>query len=139
MWGKLDAFLDFAGTGGTYAGCAKVFKEKNPSIRCYIVEPEAAPHLSGGEVTGKHKIQGGGYCIDLPLIDCGIDGFVKVSDEEAMDMVRRLARTEGILAGFSSGANIAAAVKLLQGTEKGNTIALVINDTALKYFSTDLF
>lgn len=137
--GELDAFLDFAGTGGTFAGCAKVFKEKNAGIRCYVVEPSAAAHLSEGAAGGRHKIQGGGYCMDLPLINCGIDGFVKVTDEEAKAAARILARTEGILAGFSSGANLAAAIKLLNGAEKGNTVAFTVNDTALKYFSTDLF
>ena len=126
--GRFDAFCDFAGTGGTFAGCAAAFKEYNPAIKCFMVEP-AGPH---------HRIQGGGYSMaDLPLVRRDqVDGRMVVSDEEAMLAARRLAREEGIFAGFSSGANVAAALKLLA---EGRTVVTLINDSGMKYLSTELW
>ncbi|HHV63457.1 MAG TPA: cysteine synthase family protein [Firmicutes bacterium] len=139
--GGVDAYVDFVGTGGTFAGCARALKKHNPNIHCYIAEPAAAPYLSGGPVTcPDHKIQGGGYSRDLPLLAKDlVDGYVTVTDEEAVQAARDLARIEGIFAGFSSGANVAAARTLLMGREKGKSIALTINDCGLKYLSTDLY
>ncbi|MDR3364355.1 MAG: cysteine synthase family protein [Clostridiales Family XIII bacterium] len=146
IWGQsggaVDAFADFVGTGGTFAGCAKGFKDIRQELHCYVVEPKGYAYY-GGEVGAGgpgHRIQGGGYAKEMPLITPGlIDGCVSVSDEEAMGMTRALARVEGVFAGFSSGANIAAAVRLLKGQEKGRGIAVVINDCGLKYMSTDLY
>ncbi|NPV53896.1 MAG: cysteine synthase family protein [Firmicutes bacterium] len=139
--GAVDAYVDFVGTGGTFVGCARALKRHNPGVRCYIVEPAAAPYLSGGPVTSpNHKIQGGGYCRDLTLLDRElVDGYVTVTDEEATKAARDLARVEGIFAGFSSGANVAAARTLLTTQEKGKSVALTINDCGLKYLSTDLY
>lgn len=145
MWeqtdGRIDAFVDFAGSGGTFAGCARQLKAYNSEIRCYIVEPETAPFLAGRPVVDpNHKIQGGGYGMPLPLVDRSlIDGFIQVTDEEAIAAARELARKEGIFAGFSSGANTAAALKLLERQERGMTIVMPINDSGLKYISTDLY
>jgi len=145
MWaqaeGKIDAYVDFAGTGGTFAGCALALKRHNPAVRCYVVEPATAAHLAGRPVTNpNHRIQGGGYNMDLPLLEKElVDGYLAVSDEEAMAAARELARLEGIFAGFSSGANVAAALKLLRGPERWSTVALTINDSGLKYLSTDLY
>ncbi len=139
--GQVDVYLDFVGSGGTFAGCASTLKKKNPGIRCYVVEPTAAAYLAGKQ-TGKsnHRIQGGGYSMDLPLLDRSlVTGYRQVSDEEAMEAARNLARVEGIFAGFSSGANVAAALNLLRTNERGANIALTINDSGLKYLSTDLF
>jgi cysteine synthase A len=140
--GKIDAFCDFVGTGSSFGGCAAAFKEFDPNIRCYVVEPSEASVLAGrGATNPNHRIQGGGYSIaDLPLIseDC-IDGYVQVSDEEAMDTARRLAGEEGIFAGFSSGANVAAALQLLGSACRGKTIAVLLSDSGLKYLSTDLW
>lgn len=88
-----------------------------------------------------HRIQGGGYSIPgLEMLnDDHIDGYLKVADEDAIAMCRRLAREEGIFAGFSSGANVAAAIQLLQGPCSGATIAVFICDSGLKYLSTDLW
>jgi cysteine synthase A len=146
MWeqsdGQIDVFLDFVGSGGTFAGCAARLKSFKPSIRCYILEPEAAPFLAGKPISNaNHRIQGAGYSLPLPFL-CDpslIDGYLQVSDEEAILTARDLARKEGIFAGFSSGANVAAALKLLQGQEKGANIVLTINDSGLKYLSTDLY
>ena len=140
--GALEAFCDFVGTGGTFAGCAAAFKEHNPSILCFVVEPEGAAVLAGNPVSDPgHRIQGGGYSMaDLPLLRSEhIDGYLRVADEQAIACARRLAREEGIFAGFSSGANVAAALELLHGRCKGKTIVVTICDSGLKYLSTDLW
>jgi cysteine synthase A len=125
--GAFDAFCDFAGTGGTFAGCAAAFRKRDPSVRCYLVEPD----------NPRHRIQGGGYAMaELPMLDYARpDGTLVVSDVEAMETARRLAREEGIFAGFSSGANVAAALRLAAG----KTVVTIINDSGLKYLSTDLW
>jgi cysteine synthase A len=140
--GKIDAFCDYAGTGSSFGGCAAAFKEHDPVIQCYIVEPAEAAVLAGKPVTNpNHRIQGGGYSMqNLSLIDKNhIDGYLQVTDEKAMDMARRLAMEEGIFAGFSSGANVAAAMQLLGTTCRGKTIAVLLPDSGLKYLSTDLW
>lgn len=136
--GRIDVFCDFVGSGGTFAGCAAALKEHDPAIQCYVVEPAGSSVVSGAApLAPNHKIQGGGYSMpDLPLIDRkNIDGFLSVTDEEAIDAARTLARVEGIFAGFSSGANIAAALRLL----KGRTVVTTVNDSGMKYLSTDLW
>ena len=140
--GQITAFCDFAGTGGTFAGCAAAFKEHDPVIRCYVIEPEGAAVLAGQPITYPgHRIQGGGYSMaSLSLLNPDhVDGYLQVSDREAIQIARRLAREEGIFAGFSSGANAAAALRLLQGACRGGTIAVVMCDSGLKYLSTDLW
>lgn len=140
--GEIDAFCDFVGSGGTFAGCAAAFKEYNPNIGCYVVEPAGAAPLAGQPVSrADHRIQGGGY--SMPELDHlrreQIDGYLQVEDTEAMRMTRRLAREEGIFGGFSSGANLAAARQLLAGPYAGGTIVILICDSGLKYLSTDLW
>ncbi len=140
--GRIDAFCDIAGTGGTFGGCAAALKQHNPAINCYIVEPEGAATLAGEAVTKPdHPIQGAGYSrqslVNLPAEH--IDGYLTVSGAEATEVTRRLAREEGIFAGFSSGANVAAALRLLGGPCAGQTVATLINDAGLKYLSTDLW
>lgn len=127
----IDVFCDFAGSGGSFAGCAAAFKQANRETRCFVVEPE----------TAQHQIQGGGYGMDpLPQIRREhVDGVLRVSDEEAIERTRQLARTEGIFAGFSSGANLAAAARLLSGDYRGKTAVVIINDSGLKYLSTELW
>jgi cysteine synthase A len=140
--GAIHAFCDFVGTGGTFAGCAAAFKERDPSIRCFVVEPEGAAVLAGKPLTHPgHRIQGGGYAMrNLAFLRPEyIDGYLQVSDDEAIAAARRLAREEGIFAGFSSGANLAAALKLLRGSIKGKTVVITICDSGLKYLSTDLW
>lgn len=139
--GQFDVFLDFVGSGGTFAGCARTFKTLNPAVRCYVVEPGSASYLAKKPVTNPHhKIQGGGYARDLPLLDPGlVDGYVSVTDAEAITAARELARSEGIFAGYSTGANLAAAIQLLRHREAGATIVVLVNDSGLKYLSTDLY
>jgi cysteine synthase len=140
--GAIDVFCDFAGTGGSFAGCTAALKEHNQDIKCFIVEPEGAAILAGEAVTyPNHRIQGGGYAMaDLPMLNPDhIDGYLKVSDDQAIKMARRLAKEEGIFAGFSSGANVAAAMELISTSYKGKTAAVLICDSGLKYLSTDLW
>jgi cysteine synthase A len=138
----IDVFCDFAGTGGTFAGCAAAFKEANPATRCFIVEPDGAPALSGGPVTDpRHRIQGGGYArSSLDMIRPEhVDGYLRVTDEEAIACARALAAEEGIFAGYSAGANLAATVQQLRSEPPGTTAVVVIGDSGLKYMSTDLW
>lgn len=140
--GMIDAFADFAGTGGTYAGVTRALKERNPNIKCYVVEPRDAAALAGEVVTRpNHPIQGGGYAIaNLSFLHgVPVDGHLTVSGEEARSTARDLARLEGVFAGFSSGANVAAALHLLAGEMRGKMIAVMICDSGLKYLSTDLW
>ena len=140
--GEVDAFCEFVGTGGTFAGIAGYLKEQRPSISCYVAEPAGAAALAGEPVSDpSHRIQGGGYSLaTLPLIDRDvIDGFLTVEDREAIDAARRLARLEGILAGFSAGAVLVAAQQLLAGAHAGQTIVVVLADSGMKYLSTDLW
>jgi len=140
--GKIDAFCDFVGTGSSFGGCAAAFKDHDPNILCFIIEPAHAAIMVGKPVTNpNHRIQGGGYSMrELSLIDKNhIDGYLQVTDEEAMDVTRRLAKEEGIFVGFSSGGNVAAAMQLLKTTCKGKTIAVLLSDSGLKYLSTDLW
>ncbi len=140
--GRLDAFCEFVGTGGTYAGVTLALKARRPSIRCYVVEPEGAAVLAGRDVVDpNHRLQGGGYSMgDLPLLrGVPVDGYLQMRDEEAIGVARRLAREEGIFAGFSAGAVVAAALRLLRDAHAGGTIAVVLADSGLKYLSTDLW
>jgi len=139
--GCIQAFTDFLGTGGTFEGYARALKRHDPGILCYVVEPHGCAHYKNEIIEGKsHGIQGGGYAKELANVDRAlIDGCVTVTHDEAVDMTRKLAEIEGVFAGFSSGANVMAAVKLLQDQEKGKNICVVINDSGLKYMSTDLY
>lgn len=140
--GPIHAFCDFAGTGGSFAGCAAAFKAHDPAIHCYLVEPTGAAVLAGQPVTNpNHRIQGGGYAMaELPLLQPEhIDGYLQVTDEDARATARRLAREEGIFAGFSSGATVAAALQLLGSKMAGATVVVLLNDSGLKYLSTDLW
>jgi cysteine synthase A len=140
--GAVDAFCDFAGSGGTFAGCAAALKAHRSSISCFVVEPAGAAALAGQPVTRPgHRIQGGGYArAQLELLRPEhIDGYLTVSDAEAANTARRLAREEGIFAGYSSGANVAAALQLLGTSLRGKTIVVMICDSGLKYLSTELW
>lgn len=136
--GKVDAFCDFVGSGGTFAGCAAAFKEFNPQIQCFVVEPTECAVLAGAQaIQPNHRIQGGGYAMpDLPLVGREhIDGYLNVTDEEAIAAARSMAKLEGIFGGFSSGANVAAAKQILGG----RTVVTMVNDSGMKYLSTELW
>lgn len=138
---SIDAYCDFVGSGGTFSGCAAALKESDPAIKCYVVEPQGAAALAGKTVENpKHRIQGGGYARpELPLLNHElIDGYILVTDDECRDAARKLAAREGIFAGYSSGANIAGALRILRD-EQALTVTTTINDSGLKYLSTDLW
>ena len=140
--GDIQGYCDFVGTGGTFAGCAAALKDHDASIKCFVVEPADAAVLAGRDIVNPgHRIQGGGYSrADLQFLNPKhIDGYLQVSDREAVETARSLAKREGIFAGFSSGANVAAAIQLLKGPLKGRTVATAINDSGLKYLSTGLW
>ncbi len=144
MWeqadGGIDAFVEFVGTGGTFAGVSEAFKERNPEVRCYIVEPTSASHFGCREYLGPHRIAGGGYARELTLIDHSlVTDYISIDDDTAVMTARELAAREGLFVGTSSGANVAAAVQLLKDRERGSRIAVVLTDTGLKYLSTSLF
>lgn len=139
--GDLDAFVAIAGTGGTFVGVSRALKGHDPLIRCLVVEPEGAPVLAGRRVASpKHKIQGTGYALVPEIWDPSLcDGYLTVTDPRAIRVARALARREGILSGFSGGANVAAALEVARGLSGGGTVVTVVPDTGLKYLSTDLF
>jgi cysteine synthase A len=140
--GRIDAFVEFVGTGSTFAGIATALKARHAAVRCYVLEPAGAAVLSGAQVRDPHhRIQGGGYAMpSLALLDgVPVDGYLQIDDAVAIDVTRRLAREEGIFAGFSSGAVVAAALELLGGIHAGGTIGVVLADSGLKYLSTDLW
>lgn len=140
--GRIDAFADFSGTSGSFVGVMRYLRKMNPQIRGYLLEPQTAPAIAGKPITNpSHVIQGGGYSIAKPsLLDRSlVTEFMTISNDEAKTGARELASVEGIFGGFSSGANYAAALKLLAGKEAGNTIAILICDSGLKYMSTDLY
>jgi len=140
--GSVTAFCDFVGSGGTFAGCARYFREQDPNVGCFVVEPAGAAALRGESVTNpEHPIQGGGYSMsELALLDCVVpDGYLQVTSDDAIQCTRRLAREEGVFAGYSTGANLSAALQLLNGPLRGATIAIIACDSGMKYLSTGLW
>jgi cysteine synthase len=136
---KLDAFVAGIGTGGTITGVGKVLKTHRPSISIIAVEPAASPVLSG-DPPGHHKIQGIGAGFIPTVLDTSIyDEIIKISDEEAIQYTRRLAREEGILAGISSGAACVAALQVARRLGKGKTVLTLLADAGERYLTTDLF
>lgn len=137
--GPIHGFCSGIGTGGTITGIGEVLKEHNPDIEIWAVEPENAAILAGGSI-GTHLQMGIGDGIVPDILNTEIyNDICIVTDEEALEMAKRLAREEGILCGISAGTNVVAAVKLAAKLGSGKTVVTVLPDTAERYFSTPLF
>lgn len=138
--GKIDILVSGVGTGGTITGCGEYLKEKNPDIEIVAVEPADSPVLSGGN-PGPHKIQGIGAGFVPCILNTEIyDRIVAVSNEQAIEASRDLAKSEGILAGISAGAACHVAIELSKQPENaGKTIAFIMCDTGERYLSTELY
>lgn len=138
--GKVDIYVSAVGTGGTLTGVGRVLKKHDPEIKVVAVEPAQSPLLSKG-YAGAHKIQGIGANFIPSVLDTEIvDEIVDIEDDEAFEFARELAKTEGVLCGISSGAALAAAVKIASREQnKGKRIVVVFPDTGERYMSTPLF
>ncbi len=137
--GKIDAFVAGVGTGGTITGTAKVLKGNINNVKIVAVEPDSSPVLSGGNPS-PHKIQGIGAGFIPEILDVSIiDEIEKVKDEDAITMVKRLAREEGLLLGISSGAAIFAALKIARELGKGKRVVVIAPDSGERYLSTGIF
>ena len=138
--GQVDVFVAGVGTGGTLSGVGKYLKEQNPNVKIVAVEPETSPVLSKG-TAGAHKIQGIGAGFVPKTLDTDIyDEIITISNEAAFEIGNKIAKTEGILVGISSGAAVWAALQLAKRDEfKGKNIVALLPDTGERYLSTALF
>ncbi len=138
--GKVDAFIAGVGTGGTLTGVARLLKKNNPKVKIIAVEPSDSPVLEGGK-PGPHKLQGigAGFVPDVLDMDL-VDEIIPVSNENAFEITRNLARVEGLLVGISSGAAAYAAIQVAKRPEfKGKNIVVILPDTGTRYLSTTVF
>jgi cysteine synthase A len=137
---KVDVLVIAIGTGGSITGISEVVKAKNPNVKVIAVEPTDSPILSGGN-PGPHKIQGIGAGFVPAVLNTGIyDEVVTVSNDDAMETARNLAKEEGLLVGISAGANVYASTLIAQKEEnKGKTIVTILCDTGERYLSTPLY
>ena len=139
LGGKFDAFVAGVGTGGTITGCGEVFKERNPTIQVVAVEPSGSPVLSGGD-SGPHKIQGiGAGFIPQVLNRKILDRVVTVTDNDAYQTSKLLAKQEGLLVGISAGANVWAAQQVAQGLGPDKNVVTVLCDTGERYISMEKY
>jgi cysteine synthase len=138
--GKADFLVSGIGTGGTITGVGEVIKARKPSFKCIAVEPDASPVLSGG-AAGPHPLQGLGAGFVPKILNTNIyDEIVRVKNDDAMDLARRMAREEGLLVGISSGAAMWAALEVAGRAEnKGKLIVVIIPSFGERYLSTPLF
>ena len=139
--GRIHAFAAAVGTGGMFVGVSRALKARNPAVACYVVEPAGAPFLAGEPVTNtRHQIQGAGYALTPGFWDAQLaDGYLAVSDAEAAESARRLAREEGVLAGYSTGANLAAALRIASELPPEASIVTIACDSGMRYLSGPLY
>ena len=137
---NIDEFIMGVGTGGSFSGNAEVFKQEIPGIRCIPIEPLHVRALSGGDVSGKHKLEGigSGFVPSICRLDLA-DEILQVSDEDAYETARKLARQEGIFGGTTAGANVYAAIQRARKIGPGKKIITIIPDSGLKYLNGDLY
>jgi cysteine synthase A len=136
----IDEFIAGVGTGGCFSGNSEVFKNEVPGIRCIPVEPLNVRSLSGGDTSGTHKLEGigPGFIPSICRMDLA-DEIISVSDEDAYETSRKLARMEGIFGGTTSGANVWAAIQRSRIIGSGKRIVTIICDSGLKYLNGDLY
>ena len=138
MQGSVDAVVIGAGTGGTFTGVARYFKEKNPKVLAVVVETQGS--VLGGGPKGDHEIEGIGASFVPTTFDASLaDEIIAVSDHDAFDMVKKLAAVEGVLAGSSAGANVFISIEIAKRLGPGKRIATIIPDSAERYLSKDIF
>ncbi len=137
--GRVDAFVAAVGTGGTITGCGEVIRERNPAAKIIAVEPAGSPVLSGGD-PGPHKIQGiGAGFIPKVLNRALLDRIVTVTDDEAYQTAKLLAKKEGLLVGISAGANVFAAQKIAEELGPGKNVVTILCDTGERYISIEKY
>ncbi len=137
--GKVDAFVAAVGTGGTITGCGEVFKERNAGVKIVAVEPSGSPVLSGGDA-GPHKIQGiGAGFVPKVLNKNLLDQIMTVTDDEAYQSTKQLAKKEGLLVGISAGANVFAAQKVAESLGPGKNVVTILCDTGERYLSIEKY
>jgi cysteine synthase A len=136
----VDEFIMGVGTGGCFSGNAEVFKKENPGMRCLAIEPFHVRALSGGDITGKHRLEGigAGFVPSICRLDLA-DEIIPVRDEDAVATARALASREGIFGGTTSGANVWAAIERAKILGAGKRIVTVVCDSGLKYLNGDLY
>ncbi len=135
--GRVDAFVAGVGTGGTITGVGEVLKQKVPALQVVAVEPAKSPVLGGGKA-GLHAIQGIGASFVPSVLNREIyDQLIAIKDDEAMDMSRQLARTEGLLVGISAGANVVAALRVAKTLGPGKRVVTLLPDTGERYLSVN--
>jgi cysteine synthase A len=137
---EIDEFIMGVGTGGCFSGNAEILKKEIPSIRCIAIEPKNVRALSGGDISGKHKLEGigSGFVPKICRLDLA-DEIAAVSDEDAYDTARALARKEGIFGGTTSGANVWTAIQRAKKLGPGKKVVTVVCDSGLKYLNGDLY
>jgi len=137
---NIDEFIMGVGTGGSFSGNAEVFKQEVPGIRCIAIEPYYVRALSGGDVSGKHKLEGigSGFVPSICRLDLA-DEIIAVKDEDAIDTTRKLARQEGLFGGTTSGANVWAAIQRARIIGSGKKIVTIVVDSGLKYLNGELY